>query len=144
MSQRLFSEQEMELLNASPYVLRVSKRMVKFTPEFKQLACAELSQGKNMREILEGYSINPELLGETRVRGLQQKIEEQSEREEGFKDMRSENSRKPKKKETCEQERIEQLEHELAYTRQEIEFLKKIVMANTEAQKRWESKHRPA
>lgn len=39
-------------------------------------------------------------------------------------------------------ERIEQLEHELAYTRQEVEFLKKIQNAGMEEQKVWESKHR--
>ena len=39
-------------------------------------------------------------------------------------------------------ERIEQLEHELAYTRQEVEFLKKLQAANMEAQKKWESRHR--
>ena len=37
---------------------------------------------------------------------------------------------------------IKQLEHELAYTRQEVEFLKKLRMADMEAQKEWESKHR--
>ena len=43
--------------------------------------------------------------------------------------------------ETVEQ-RIRQLENELAYTRQEVEFLKKLQAANMEAQKQWESKHR--
>ena len=40
------------------------------------------------------------------------------------------------------EQRIRQLEHELAYTRQEVEFLKKLQVANMEAQKQWESKHR--
>ena len=39
-------------------------------------------------------------------------------------------------------ERIAQLEHELAYTRQEVEFLKKIHTADLEARKEWESKQR--
>ena len=38
--------------------------------------------------------------------------------------------------------RDRQLENELAYTRQEVEFLKKLQAANMEAQKQWESKHR--
>ena len=48
-------------------------------------------------------------------------------------------------KETKEQTltaRIKQLEHELAYTRQEVEFLKKIHTADLEARKLWESKQR--
>ena len=61
----------------------------------------------------------------------------------GFSDRRSENYRRPPKtgEETVEQ-RIRQLENELAYTRQEVEFLKKLQAANMEAQKQWESKHR--
>ena len=39
--------------------------------------------------------------------------------------------------------RIKQLEHELAYTRQEVEFLKKLQMADMEARRQWESKHQP-
>ena len=62
----------------------------------------------------------------------------------GNQDYRKCNSRKPAKQ-TREQTlaaRVEQLEHELAYTRQEVEFLKKIRMADLEAQRQWESKHR--
>lgn len=39
--------------------------------------------------------------------------------------------------------RVRWLTHQLEYTRQEVEFLKKLQMANTEARKEWESKHRP-
>ena len=58
-------------------------------------------------------------------------------------DGRSENYRRPPKtgEETVEQ-RIRQLENELAYTRQEVEFLKKLQAANMEAQKQWGCKRR--
>ena len=60
----------------------------------------------------------------------------------GFSDNRSENGRQEKEKAALSQEdRIRELEHELAYTRQEVEFLKKIQEANTEARKAWELKH---
>ncbi|MGI6745407.1 MAG: HTH domain-containing protein [Acutalibacteraceae bacterium] len=38
--------------------------------------------------------------------------------------------------------RVRQLEHELAYAKQEVEFLKKIQQADMEARKQWESKKR--
>ena len=63
---------------------------------------------------------------------------------EGFADLRTGNQHKPAK-ETTEHTlgaRVEQLEHELAYTRQEVEFLKKIHVADLEARKLWESKQR--
>ena len=66
-----------------------------------------------------------------------------AKQESGFSDRRSENYRRPPKtgEETVEQ-RIRQLENELAYTRQEVEFLKKLQAAILEALKQWESKHR--
>ena len=39
-------------------------------------------------------------------------------------------------------EALRQLEHELTYTRQEVEFLKKTQMADMETRRQWESKHR--
>ena len=48
---------------------------------------------------------------------------------------------KPTKEQTLAA-RVKDLEHELAYTRQEVEFLKKIHLADLEARKSWESKHR--
>ncbi|MCO5386050.1 MAG: hypothetical protein NHB14_10075 [Desulfosporosinus sp.] len=38
------------------------------------------------------------------------------------------------------EEKLARLEHELAYTRQELEFVK-IILADREAQREWESKH---
>lgn len=66
----------------------------------------------------------------------------QAEREDGFVDKREYNAFHPIKKGDGTIEcRVKYLEHELAYTRQEVEFLKKLQMADMEARKQWESKH---
>ena len=87
--------------------------------------------------------IDPEVLGESRVSGFSYQLNKKAKEENGFVDQRKENYRRPPKtgEETMEQ-RLRQLENELAYTRQEVEFLKKLQAANMEAQKQWESKHR--
>ena len=97
-----------------------------------------------MRTILEESGINPEILGERRIWAMAYRMRQEAEREEGFEDQRRKNKRKPRKQkeEQTLAERIEQLEHELAYTKQEVEFLKKIRAAELEAQKTWESKKR--
>ena len=80
-----------------------------------------------MREIFIEYGIDPDMLGKIRVWTFCQSLREKASRDEGFTDLRAQNSRKPSK-ETREQTlaaRVEHLEHELAYTRQEVEFLKK-------------------
>ena len=144
MARRILTKEEIEKLKQSPYVAKATPYQVSFTPEFKRMAYQELTEGKLMREILKESGIEAEILGDSRIWAMTKKIKEDSEREGGFDDQRERNSRKLKKmtEEQSMAARIEQLEHELAYTRQEVEFLKKLQAANMEAQKKWESRHR--
>ena len=137
------SKREVETLRKNPYVSAVSSTTVKFTEEFKQLVYEGKKQGISVAETMRRNGIDPEVLGPSRVEGLSYSLNKKAKRESSFADGRSENYRRPQKtgKETVDQ-RIRQLENELAYTRQEVEFLKKLQAANMEAQKQWESKHR--
>ena len=67
-----------------------------------------------------------------------------AEREEGYADLRERNRRRSANEtpERTEKEELKALRHEVAYMRQEIEFLKKVQAVNTEAQRLWESKQR--
>ena len=66
------------------------------------------------------------------------------ERDEGFTDLRHQRKKKtPEGTSQSSEKRIRQLEAELAYTLQVVEFLKKVQAADLEARKAWESKHRP-
>ena len=144
MARKLITKEEIEKLKQSPYIAKVTPNQVSFTKEFKQMAYLELLEGKLMREILIDSGIDDKILGDRRIWGLAAKIREEAERNGGFEDQRKKNSRRPKKKaeEQIMAERVERLEHELAYTRQEVEFLKKLQAVNMEAQKKWESRHR--
>ena len=115
-----------------------------FTTDFKRMAYQEIMEGKLMREILIESGIDVEIMGDRRIWSLAEQIKKAAEREGRFEDQREKNSRKLQKmtEEQAMAKRIEQLEHELAYTRQEVEFLKKLQAANMEAQKKWESRHR--
>ena len=142
MSRKLFSEEEIAELKQNPHVTTVTKRTVNFTAEFKQILYEAMVRGERLANILEMYGINTGVLGEARIRGLSQRIYEFADRKEGFE------KKKPQPKETSEEEegmakRIKRLENELAYTKQEVEFLKKVRMADMEALKRWESKRKP-
>ena len=144
MTRKELNTEELAELRASPYVASIISGRINFTPEFKREAYRQLMDGKPMRTIFEEHGIAPEILGDKRIWGFAHKLRTNADREEGFADLRRNNSRKPAK-ETWEQtlaERVEQLEHELAYTRQEVEFLKKIHMADLEARKSWESRLR--
>ncbi len=144
MARKPLNAEEIAELRSSPYVARVMSGQVHFTPEFKKVLYEELMHGKTVRITLVEHGIDPEILGDKRIWSIAQKLRAKADRDKGFEDLRQNNSRKPAK-ETREQtlaSRIEQLEHELAYTRQEVEFLKKIHMADLEARKQWESRQR--
>ena len=144
MAKKPLNVEEIEGLRSSSYVASIISGRINFTPEFKRIAFDQLMNGRSMRMILEEHGINPDVLGDSRIYGIAYKLRQNADREAGFADLRAQNSRKPAK-ETNEQtlaNRVEQLEHELAYTRQEVEFLKKIHTADLEARKLWESRQR--
>ena len=144
MARRIMTKEEIEKLKQSPYVAKATPYQINFTTDFKRMAYQEIMEGKLMREILIESGIDVEIMGDRRIWSLAEQIKKAAEREGGFEDQREKNSRKPKKitEEQAMAKRIEQLEHELAYTRQEVEFLKKLQAANMEAQKKWEARHR--
>ena len=142
MSNKLFSQEEVEILRNNPNVGGVTSRLIYFTPEFKQKAYDELIGGAKLRDILLRSGIDPSVLGEIRIRGLQQKLEKQAARPEGFQNLKQSGQKPVTSKEKSLEKQVRELQHQLAYTQQEVEFLKKIRMADLEAQKQWESKHR--
>ena len=137
------SQREIEQLRKNPYIKKVTANTVMFTDEFKQLVYEKKCEGVSISETMRSCKIDPDILGESRVSGFAYTLNKKAKTEAGFTDQRSGNYHRPPKtgSETVEQ-RIKQLENELAYTRQEVEFLKKLQAANMEAQRQWESKHR--
>ena len=137
------SRQEIERLRKNPYIASVTANTVRFTEAFKELAYEKKCQGISVAETMGQCGIDPEILGASRVEGFSYTLNKKAKQENGFSDGRSENYRRPPKTgEETVQQRLRQLENELAYTRQEVEFLKKLQAANMEAQRQWESKRR--
>ena len=138
-----FSRQDIEVLGTNPNVKSITASSIRFTEEFLQKLFEAKKAGIPLAQALRNGGIDPEILGESRIAGLSHSLNVRARKGTDFSDGRSTNYRRPPKtgEETVEQ-RVRQLEHELAYTRQEVEFLKKIQQANMEAQKEWESRHR--
>ena len=139
-----FTKEQMDHLRVNHYVKSVSPSTIRFTEEFKRYFYQKHVSGVTAASIFLECGIDPDILGESRISGFCYTLNKQAKRESGFLDNRQNNYRHPAKdgNETMET-RIKQLEHELAYTRQEVEFLKKLQMADMEARRQWESKHQP-
>lgn len=125
MARKKFTENEMDRLRASKYVLEVSPGIVHFSAEFKKQFWESMLEGKKPRDIIVEMGLDPDVLGDTRINGLKGMIKRDIDAGNGFRDFNTyteylEGYMTP-------EGRIKQLEQQLAYKDQEIEFLKKIV-----------------
>ena len=131
---------------SSKYVKSVSASTVRFNEEFKQHFVTRRNEGATSNQIFLECGIDPDVLGQKRIDGFRYMVKKQASREGGFADRNLSRISAPKNGSTEDEstdDRLKRLEHELAYTRQEVEFLKKIQMADMEARRQWESKHQP-
>lgn len=139
----LITEEMIRALSGNPNVEKITEKSIFFTKAFKEKLYKEKETGKPIKEILRENGIDPEILGESRISGLSYLINMPNKKGRRVKDrLNNEYVRIPIREDEPVEERVKQLEHELAYTRQEVEFLKKLRMADMEAQEQWESKHR--
>jgi len=131
-------------LEGNPCVERVSSRSVSFTEDFKRKAYGELLAGKPIWQIFKDHGIDTDALGPVRMIKFQQFINKCAERGDGFKNLRNTwHGKKNEDEEAVIGKRVMNLENEVAYLRQVIEFLKKTQQADSEARKQWESKRHP-
>ncbi|MDI9499097.1 MAG: hypothetical protein QM270_11530 [Bacillota bacterium] len=124
MARKAFTPEEMEQLKESPYVLKVTPRMVNFSAAFKEKYWEGVQSGQDPREVVKELGLDPEILGDTRLDGLKQTIQRDLKAGRGFRDVTKEAGEPGFG--MSDAKRIEYLEAKLAYKEQEILFLKKI------------------
>jgi hypothetical protein len=130
MPRRKFTDEEMEILKKSPYVLQVSPSIVNFSVEFKEKFWNMIVSGKTPHEAVIELGIDPKVLGDYRVYGLKTMIRNEVRSGNGFRDI--ETYTEYINHYATPEAKIKHLEQQLAYKNQEIEFLKKIVSLSRE------------
>jgi hypothetical protein len=120
---------EIEILKGSPYVKSAYRTRVSFTSDFKREYLCRYDAGESGREILNSFGIDPEILGDSRIWSLTGKFRGELEKHGGFSDTRRKHGY------SAETATIEQLRVEVAYVKQEVEFLKKNIILDLEAQR---------
>jgi len=143
-----FTPEQISELEKSPYIRKVTEKTVSYTFEFKEMFWNLYSQGLSPPQIFEQASINIEILGDTRVYSLLTVLRKTKEKGLSFKDGRESadsqtQSRErlpkfPKGTKMSETEitaaEVRRLQHQVMFLTQEMEFLKKIIIAETEGQ----------
>ena len=113
----------------------VTPQFVYYSAEFKERFYREYQEGKKPRKIIGEMGIDTNILGQTRVNGIKRRILRDVHIGKGFTEITSEACVTQTGRTLTPETKIRRLEHELAYTRQELEFVKKIIAAGREERK---------
>lgn len=128
-----YTPKQIKQLQANPYTLKVTNKKLYFTIKFKEDFWIRYQAGDAPRKILTDFGYDASLLGQKQIDSLVQRIKKQALSGEGFREGVNRDRRLPKKDlliEETDKSSIEQMQHELLYLRQEVEFIKKIIKAD--------------
>jgi transposase len=130
MSNKIFTEKEIEILSNNKYIRHVSAKGITYTDEFKRIFINENENGKFPREIFEECGFDISILGMKRVKssGKRWRAAYRKEGTLGLQDTRKENSGRPTNKELCIEEKYARLQAQINLLKAENELLKKLDM----------------
>ena len=140
-----FSAREIEIILCSPYVAYVSSTTISFTLSFKEMFWQRYCDGITPIKIFKDAGLDVNVIGRGRIDTLVKALRDQTERGLPFKDGLEGHYNKPDAmfdlpkqprfpKNTqipLTPEAIAKMVHKVTYLEQEMEFLKKIIMAGT-------------
>ena len=106
-----FTEEQVKELEKNPYVKKVSNKSITYAEELKELYWIDYQNGIQPIEIFKKYGFDPNVLGAKRRNTFTERLKKQTQRVEGFKDTRKDNSGRPSAKELSLEEQIERLKH---------------------------------
>ncbi len=130
-----FSEDQIQELQKSPYVDKVSSKAITYSEEFKTHFLEKYEQGMMPTQIFREAGIPPEIVGKTRISSFSNRMKKIDQRPEGVTDLRSQNSGRSQIKERTLEEENVYLKHQVALQKQQIEALKKTNAINRRAAK---------
>lgn len=141
MSWKTFTQEELVMIRQNPYVKSATAHMIRFTAAFKEEFWEQFEKSRSPADIMRTMGFDIDVLGESRIRGIAQHIREQVESGTGFRDVRQTSllygtPDKP----LPPSKALLHMQHEIAYMKQELEFIKKIILADREARRKCSSK----
>ena len=129
-----YTPKQIKKLEANPYTLKVTKNKLYFTIKFKEDFWINYQAGNAPRKILSDLGYDLEYFGQKQIDSIVQRIKKEALSGNGFREGENRKRRIPVKatnrEELSSPQSIERMQNELLYLRQEVEFLKKIIMTN--------------
>lgn len=125
-----FTPEQMKVLSANPFTYKVSAIYIHYTLEFKNLFLAHYEAGEPVKDIFAAFGYDSAILGDNRMYAFARRISKQAkEGKVPTEDSSSVKIQKPAKVDyntLPAQQSVSAMQREIAYLRQQIEFLKKL------------------
>lgn len=128
MSNKLFTNKELEILSKNKYVKNITIKGITYTDEFKSIFIVENEKGRFPREIFEECGFDIDVLGIKRIKSAGNRWRSSYRKNGvcGLIDTRKSNSGRPSEKKLSIEEKFERLKAQNNLLKAENELLKKI------------------
>lgn len=123
-----YTQKQIKELKSNPYTLKVDDKRIFFTIEFKKVFWRKYQAGMSPRAILKDLDYNLENFTQGQIDSIVQRTKKEAllgEFTEGY----TRNNRMKMKEPEIDfsPQSMKQMQHELLYLKQEVEFLKKVL-----------------
>ena len=134
-----YTAKQIKQLEKNPYVFKATKHRLYYTAKFKEDFWVSYQAGNTPRKILTDFGFDINIFGQKQIDSLVQHIKKQALSGNGFSEGENRQRRVPMKatseEELSSPQSLERMQNELLYLRQEVEFLKKIIIADNSRKK---------
>lgn len=123
-----YTQKQIKELKSNPYTLQVSDKRIFFTIEFKKIFWKKYQAGMSPRSIFKELDYNLDYFGQKQIDSIVQRVKKEAlagEFTEGYSRINRIKINEPSSDITPQN--IKQMQNELLYLRQEVDFLKKVL-----------------
>ena len=122
-----YTKKQIKELKQNPYTLQVNEQRIFFTIEFKKVFWNKYQAGMSPRAIFKELNYNLENFGQKQIDSIVQRIKKEASEGEFTEGYNRLNRIKIKEGDSeITPQNLKQIQNELLYLRQEVEFLKKV------------------
>jgi len=128
MSNKIFTQKEIDMISQNPYVKKVSAKGITYTDEFKSIFIAKDEESNFPRQIFEDHGFDINIVGMQRVKSAAHRWRTSygTNGDCGLRDARKGNPGRPNEKKLSTVEKYERLKVQNNLLKAENELLKKI------------------
>lgn len=123
-----YTQKQIKELKANPYTLQVDDKRIFFTIEFKKIFWTKYQAGMSPRAIFKELNYNLDYFGQKQIDSIVQRVKKEAlagEFTEGYQRYKRMKIKEPEL--LNPEQTLQQMQHEMLYLRQEVEFLKKVL-----------------